>query len=97
MDRKGLPMRCLRASRHTKGADAEGLFHLFTYWLAEQRSPVLAVGLISFSSVRPFPFSFCKTRTLKNLLPISAVRGWRGLLRARWRRATRGGPRWRWP
>ena len=27
VDRKGLPMRCLRASRPTKGADAEGLFH----------------------------------------------------------------------
>ena len=27
MDRKGLPARCLRASRPTKGADAEGLFH----------------------------------------------------------------------
>ena len=25
--------------------------YLFTYWLAEQRSPVLAVGLISFASV----------------------------------------------
>jgi hypothetical protein len=27
VDGKGLPARCLRASRHTKGADAEGLFH----------------------------------------------------------------------
>ena len=27
MDGKGLPARCLRASRHTKGADAEGLIH----------------------------------------------------------------------
>ena len=38
--------------------------HLFTYWLAEQRSPVLAVGLISFSSVLSLAL-FCKTRTIK--------------------------------
>ena len=37
--------------------------HLFTYWLAEQRSPVLAVGLISFES---FPYSFRKTRTISD-------------------------------
>ena len=38
--------------------------HLFAYWLAEQRSPVLAVGLISFSSVLSLAL-FCKTRTIK--------------------------------
>ena len=40
--------------------------YLFTYWLAEQRSPVLPSGLISLI-VESFLGFFCKTRTKNNL------------------------------
>ena len=46
VDGKGLPLRCLRASRHTKGADAEGLFHCTLHLRA-------FFALLQYASRRP--------------------------------------------
>jgi hypothetical protein len=52
-----------RASCPASGVPDPVISHLFTYWLAEQRSPVLAVGVILLQRVL-LDISWRTTRTL---------------------------------